>query len=71
MEELSERTTLKIRKSNLEAITRIGAFKNLTLTTMVNEALKDYSAKMNNVQQIDSMIRETNGFWFERDLAQL
>ncbi len=69
LEEISVRTTLNIQKSNMESLTRIGAFKNITLTTMLNEALKDYCAKMNNVQHIDNVIRETNGFWFERDLA--
>ncbi|MGE5574535.1 MAG: hypothetical protein ACM3UL_00215 [Ignavibacteria bacterium] len=71
IEEQFVRTTLNIQKSLMEGISRIGASKNLTLTVMTNEALKDYCAKMNNVQQIENMIRETNGFWFERDLSQV
>lgn len=71
MEESSVRTTLYIKNSNLQALTRIGSGKNLTFTAMANEAMKDYCAKMNNVQQIDTMIRETNGFWYRRDLAQV
>ncbi len=71
IEEQFVRTTLNVQKSVMEGVTRIGAAKNLTLTTMTNEALKDYCAKMNNVQQIETMIRETNHFWFERDLSQV
>ncbi len=71
IEEITVRTTLNIQKSNAEALSRIGAFKNLSLTAMVNEALKDYSGKMNNVQTIDKMISKTNGFWFERDEDQV
>jgi hypothetical protein len=71
MEEVVVRTTLNIKNSNLQALARIGTCKKLTLTAMTNEALKDYSGKMNNVQQIDAMIRETNGFWFKRAIDQV
>ncbi|MGD6851106.1 MAG: hypothetical protein ACQCN6_03500 [Candidatus Bathyarchaeia archaeon] len=71
IEEQSVRTTLNIKKSNLEGLTRIGASKHLTLTAMTNEALKDFCAKMNNVQKIDYMISETNGYWSTRDLNRV
>ena len=71
IEERNVRTTLNIQKIRVEGLARIGAFKDLTLTAMVNEAIKDYCAKMNNTQQIDCMIRDTNGFWSNRDLSRV
>jgi len=67
IEEIAVRTTLNIQKSNAEGLARTAASTGLSLTTMVNDALKDYNAKMNDVQAIDKMISATNGFWFERD----
>lgn len=65
------KSSLNMLQITNEGLAEIGLAQKLTLTAMIDEACADYIAKKNNTSQIDTMVKETNGFWFERDLDRV
>ncbi len=63
-----KKTSYNIQETQLDELAKIVVSRKLTLTAITDEAYADYIAKTNNTTEIDQMLKETNGFWFERSL---
>lgn len=64
-----EKTSLNLLKINSDSLSKIANERKITQTMAVDEAISEWVAKATNTTDIDSMIKETNGFLFERDLS--
>lgn len=62
------KTSFNLQKTQLEGLAKISEIQKVTVTAMLDEAIADFLAKKSNTQEIDQMLRQTNGFWFERSL---
>jgi hypothetical protein len=65
------RTTVILPQPTLDAASKIGVDQKLSQTAIVAEALSDWVVKKTDTAAIDSMLKETSGFWFERDLSRV
>lgn len=65
------RTTLNLRKTDMKELSKIAKDQNITLTTMMDKALTIAFSFYKNMSDIDRMLRETNGYIFNRDLERV
>lgn len=68
IEEKRVRTTLNLSKTNIDGLSKIATAKKVTLTAMMDEAISTALSVFNDTTLIDRMLRETNGYIFNRDL---
>lgn len=63
------RTTLNLRKTDVDGISKFAAERGATQTAIMDTVLDIALAELRNTKKIDQMLKDTNGFIFERDLA--
>lgn len=65
------RTSFNILTTQVDALSEIADAKNLTKTTLIDEALTTYLSEVNKTTKIDEMLATTNSFLFSRDLERV
>lgn len=65
------RTTLNLRKIHVDGLSKIAKDQKTTLTAMMDKALTIALSTFNNTSDIDRILRETNGYIFNRDLNRV
>jgi len=63
-----QRTTVNLLQTDVDALSEIAESKDLTKTHIIDTALSLAMSKFNETTTIDQMLKQTNNFWFNRDL---
>lgn len=61
-------TSLRLLKKHVVGLSEIAEGKGLNKTEIMDEALTIALGQLNDVTQIDKMLKKTSNFWFNRDL---
>lgn len=65
------RTSLNLQQIHVDGLSKIAKDQKITLTAMMDKALTTALSVFNDTSDIDRMLRETNGYIFNRDLYQV
>lgn len=64
-------TSLNLLISQADALSEIAEAKNMSKTSIIDEAIRTFLSKENETTKIDQMLSSTDGYWFERNLEQV
>jgi hypothetical protein len=65
------RTSLNLQQIHVDGLSKIAKFQNKTLTAIIDKALTIALSDFNKTTDIDTTLRETNGYIFSRDLDRV
>jgi hypothetical protein len=65
------RTTLNLRKTHVDGLSKISNHQRTTLTAIMDKALTCALSVFNSTSNIDAMLSQTSGYIFNRDLARV
>jgi hypothetical protein len=65
------RTTLNLRKTHIDGLSKIAKDHTMTLTAMMDKAFTVALSLFNSTSNVDSMLSQTNCYIFNRDLGRV
>lgn len=71
VEDKRTRTTLNLRKTHLDGLSKIAKDQGTTVTAIIDKTLTFGLSVFNSTSDIDAMLSQTNGYIFNRDLERV